>query len=123
MPGKTCIGIPDEASSCDFKCIFLKLDWNEPFCLGRAAHLQKACCTPTAGPQPRNSLLLALTSDTQSLIFGSERGLQESLSAGQWIGQWTGMECSDSQSPSTYYDLLKLTTLTGFRTVSLVCAP
>jgi hypothetical protein len=63
----------------------LKLDRNEPFCLGLAAHLRKACCTPTAGPQPWNSLLLALTSDPQSLFVGSELGLQER--AVEWLGQ------------------------------------
>ncbi len=59
------------ASSSDLKGVFSKLDSNEPFCLGLAAHLLKACCTPTAGQQPWNSLLLALTSDPQSLNVGS----------------------------------------------------
>ena len=66
--------LKSRASSCDFKGIYLKLDGNEPFCLGPAVHLRKA---GSAGPQPWNSLLLALTSDPQSLFVGSELGLQE----------------------------------------------
>ncbi len=73
------------ASSCDFKGIFLKLDGNEPFCLGRAAHLQKAGYTPSAGPQPWNLLLLALTLDPQSLSVGSQHALQER--AAKWLGK------------------------------------
>ena len=54
-----------------FKGSFLKLNGNETFRLGRAAHLKKAGCTPSAGQQPWNLLLLALTSDPQSLIVGT----------------------------------------------------
>ena len=71
--------------NCNFKRHFLKLTTNEPFCLGRAAHLQKACCTPSVSLQPRNSLHLALTSDPQSLSVGSHLGLQER--AVKWRGK------------------------------------
>ena len=77
--------LKSRTSSCDFKGIFLKLDGNEPFCLGRAAHLQKACCTPSVSLQPWNSLHLALTSDPQSLSVGSHLSLQER--AVKWRGK------------------------------------
>jgi hypothetical protein len=46
--------------------------------------MQQACSGPAEGIQPWNSLLLALSSDPQSLIVGSQLVLQER--GLEWLG-------------------------------------
>jgi hypothetical protein len=51
----------------------------------------QACCRPAAGLQPWNSLLLAINLDPQSLMVGSQLGLQKRPR--QWLGKRSAAIC------------------------------
>ncbi len=64
---------------------------------------------------PWNSLLLALTTNPQSRIVGSQPGSQDL----QWLGKWSAAICNIQQQNRTDCDLRQPTMCAGFRTASL----